>query len=198
MNEAGNVVQVLGTVVDITERKQAEEALHESETRFRVLFDHAADGFCVFDEQHRIGDANREVCERLGDPLEELIGMVPQDLDLDVDAAFLRRIEDRIASGEVCTFETRNRRKDGTVFPVEVRVRPFQFGGRLFHLASGRDISERKRAEEERRESAERFRAVADYTYDWENWIGVDGKLLWVNPAVERITALLCISSWRR
>ena len=45
-----------------------------------------------------------------------------------------------------------------------------------------------KRAEEERRESAERFRAIADYTFDWENWIGVDGKLLWVNPAVERIT----------
>ena len=50
------------------------------------------------------------------------------------------------------------------------------------------DITERKRAEEERRQSAERFRAIADYTYDWENWIGVDGKLLWVNPAVERIT----------
>ena len=50
------------------------------------------------------------------------------------------------------------------------------------------DITERKRAEEERRLNAERFRAVADYTYDWENWIGVDGKLLWVNLAVERIT----------
>ena len=50
------------------------------------------------------------------------------------------------------------------------------------------DITERKRDEEERRQSAERFRAIADYTYDWENWIGVDGKLLWVNPAVERIT----------
>jgi len=69
-----------------------------------------------------------------------------------------------------------------------VRVRPFWLGGRRLHLAVGRDISERKRAEEERRQSAERFRAIADYTYDWESWFGVDGKLLWVNPAVERIT----------
>jgi len=38
------------------------------------------------------------------------------------------------------------------------------------------------------RESEERFRAIANYTYNWENWIGVDGKLRWVNPAVERIT----------
>ena len=55
-------------------------------------------------------------------------------------------------------------------------------------VGSVMDITERKRAEEERRQSAERFRAIADYTYDWENWIGVDGKLLWVNPAVQRIT----------
>ncbi|HTY23623.1 MAG TPA: PAS domain S-box protein, partial [Desulfomonilaceae bacterium] len=50
------------------------------------------------------------------------------------------------------------------------------------------DITERKRQEEEQRQNAERFRAVADYTFDWESWIGVDGKLLWINPAVERIT----------
>jgi formate hydrogenlyase transcriptional activator len=188
LNSAGDVVQLVGTSIDITEHKRAQEALRESEMRFRSFWDHAADAFCVFDEQHKIIDANREACESGGYTREELIGMVPQDFDPDVDAAMLQRMDDQIAAGEVCTFETRNRRKDGTVFPVEVRVRPYQSGGRRFHLASARNISERKRAEEERRQASERFRAIADYTYDWENWIGVDGKLLWVNPAVERIT----------
>jgi len=188
LNDGGELVKVVGTVVDITEHKRAQEALRESEMRFRSFWDHAADAFCVFDEQHKIIDANREACESGGYTREELIGMVPQDFDPDVDAAMLQRIDDQIAAGEVCTFETRNRRKDGTVFPVEVRVRPYQSDGRRFHLASSRNISERKRAEEERRQASERFRAIADYTYDWENWIGADGKLLWLNPAVERIT----------
>jgi PAS domain S-box-containing protein len=190
LNDAGDVVRVVGTVIDITEHKKRDEALHESETRFRTFVDHAADAFFVVDdtEQGIIYDVNRQACESLGYTREELLGMSAPGLAYDPDAGMVQRIREGIAGGKVYTFELRHRRKDGTVFPIEVRVRLFELGGHRFHLATARDISERKRAEEERRQAAERFRAVADYTYDWENWIGVDGKLLWVNPAVERIT----------
>jgi PAS domain S-box-containing protein len=154
LNDAGEVVQLVGTSIDITEHKKAQEALRESEMHFRSFWDHAADAFCVFDEQHKIIDANREACASSGYTREELIGMVPHDFDPDVDAAMLQRIDDQIAAGEVCTFETRNRRKDGTVFPVEVRVRPYQSGKRRFHLASSRNISQRKRAEDALRRTA--------------------------------------------
>jgi len=150
LNDAGDVVQLVGTFVDITERKAAEEALRESEMRFRTFVDHAADALCVLDEQRRIIDANREACQSAGYTREELIGKVPHDFDPDVDAAMLQRIDDQIATGEVCTFETRNRRKDGKLFPVEVRVRGFQHGGQRLHLVLVRDISERKQAEKER------------------------------------------------
>jgi C4-dicarboxylate-specific signal transduction histidine kinase len=53
-------------------------------------------------------------------------------------------------AGETTTFETRHRRKDGTVFPVEIRARTFQYQGRLVNLSLCQDITERKRAEEER------------------------------------------------
>ncbi len=49
-------------------------------------------------------------------------------------------------------------------------------------------LDRQKASEKALRESEERFRAISDYTYDWEYWIGTDGKLLWVNPAVERLT----------
>jgi PAS domain S-box-containing protein len=152
-DESGEVVGVFAAARDITERKRAEEALRESEMRFRIFVDHAADALCVLDEERRIIEANREACQSSGYTREELIGKVPQDFDPDVDAAMLQRIDDQIAAGKVCTFETRNRRKDGILFPVEVRVRGFQHGGRRLHLILARDISERKRAEEALRRS---------------------------------------------
>ncbi|WP_058557277.1 response regulator [Thiohalocapsa sp. ML1] len=56
------------------------------------------------------------------------------------------------------------------------------------NVALNREIAERRRAEEALRASAREFRAIADYTYDWEDWTDPDGKLLWVNPAVGRVS----------
>jgi len=123
LNDAGDVVQLFGTAVDITERKRAEEDLRESETRFRTFVDHAADAFFVHDEEHKVLDVNRQACESLGYTPEELIGMHPVDFDPYMDAGLLQRIRERLAAGEVFSFETRHRRKDGTMFPVEVRLR---------------------------------------------------------------------------
>jgi PAS domain S-box-containing protein len=140
---------------DITERKGAEESLRESETRFRTFVDHATDAFFVHDEdnQRRIVDVNRQACESLGYTREELIGMEPHEFDPHADALLLEWISGRLDAGEACTFETRHQRKDGTLFPVEVRVRSFRHGGRRLNLALARDITERKLAEEALRRS---------------------------------------------
>jgi PAS domain S-box-containing protein len=151
--EHGGRAYNLALVRNITERRRAEEELRESEMRFRTFLDHVGDAICVFDEQHKIVEVNWEACEGKGYTREEVIGMTPKDFDPDTDAARLQWINDRVAAGEVCTFETRHRRKDGTVFPVEVRVRAFQIGGRQLHLVSARDITDRKRAEEALRRS---------------------------------------------
>ena len=166
-DESGEVVGVFAVARDVTERKRAEEALRESEMRFRTFVDHAADALFVQDEErHKVLDVNRQACESLGYTREELIGMVPHDFYPDANGAPLQWIQERLEAGGASTFETRHRRKDGTVFPVEVRVRPFQHGGRQLHLALARDISERKRAEEALRESETRFRTFVDHAAD--------------------------------
>ncbi len=146
----GDVAEVVGTNVDITERKRAEETLRESETRFRTFVDHATDAFFLIGDQGKVLDVNRQACGSLGYTREELIGMTARDFDPDADDAFLQWLGDRLNAGVVCTFETRHRRKDETVFPVEVRVRPFWQGSRRLSLALARDITDRRRAEEER------------------------------------------------
>ena len=152
---------VAGTIRDISERKRAEGALRASEERFRTLVDHATDAFGLVDDRGIIIDVNREACESRGYRREEMIGMSVSEVDPDVD---LDVIQKRFEAGEeVLTFESRNRRKDGTVFPVEVRTRRFvSQEGRLFSLTLGRDITERKRAEEALRKSEELYRALLE------------------------------------
>jgi PAS domain S-box-containing protein len=140
-------------VRDITERKRADDELRASEERFRSVVDHATDGFFLFDEHQAILDVNKQACESLGYSREEMIGMRPRDFDANLDQASIARIGERVNTGETVTFETLHRRKDGTVFPVEVRARQFQDGANRFRLSLTRDITERKRAEEALREN---------------------------------------------
>jgi PAS domain S-box-containing protein len=86
------------------------------------------------------------------------------------------------------TTEITARNRDGEHFPVEVTLSSFQIDDCWYAVGMVQDITERKKAEEEIRKSRENFRIIADYTYDWEGWHDKEGSLLWVNPAVERIT----------
>jgi PAS domain S-box-containing protein len=124
-----------------------------SEARFRNVVDHATDGFFLFDEHQAILDVNKQACESLGFSREEMIGMHPRDFDAALDPSLIARIGKRVNTGETVTFETLHRRKDGTVFPVEVRARQFEHGAHRVRLSMARDITERKRAEEALRES---------------------------------------------
>jgi PAS domain S-box-containing protein len=152
LNSVGDVVKLVGTSIDITERKRAEAALRESETRFRTFVDHAADAFFVLDmEQGTIIDANRRACESLGYTRQELMGMTPMAFDVNLDQTTLESVAERTAAGETELFDRHwHRRKDGSLFPVEVQTSVIWYGGRRFLLKVARDISDRLRAEEHR------------------------------------------------
>jgi PAS domain S-box-containing protein len=183
LDESGRPRRMFGVVQDITDVRRAEEHLRASEARFRTFVDHATDAFMLHDVDSTIVDVNRQACETLGYGRDELIGTTPAgSFSPFVTSAMREQIRKRLQSGETFSFETRHRRRDGTVFPVEVRVRSFRDGDRDFYLSLARDITERERAEaervklEERLRQAEKMEAIGRFAsgiaHDFNNVLG--------------------------
>jgi PAS domain S-box-containing protein len=129
--------------------RASERALRVSEARFRIFADQASDLFFLHDDQGTIVDVNRQACDSLGYTRDELLGMSAEQLEGDVDHRRYGGTGVTHDVGEVVALETRLRRKDGTMFPVEARGRWFTEGGRRLMLYLVRDIRERKQLEAE-------------------------------------------------
>jgi PAS domain S-box-containing protein len=179
-DDSGRPLRQFGVVQDITELRQAEQELRASEAGFRTFVDNATDAFFLLDDHSTVLDVNRQACQSLGYSRDELIGKHRSDLDAGLDNAAIESVRQRAVFGEAVTFETRHKRKDGTSFPVEVRVRQFDQGGRRF-LCLVRDITERKRAEDELRASEARFRTFVDYAIDGFFLLDINSIVLDVN-----------------
>jgi PAS domain S-box-containing protein len=152
--------EAVAFVLDLTERKRAEQQLRASEIRFRTFVDNATEAFMVYDERGIVLDANRNACESLGYSRDKVIGMSPEDINPDANPVYKRNMQKRLDAGEIVTFEGRLRRKDGTMFPIEARLRQFRQADRRLSISLVRDITERKRAEEQARESGRRYREM--------------------------------------
>lgn len=133
----------LGIYRDISERRAAEAALRASEEQFRAYVEQAADALFVHDGAGRILDVNRQACASLGYSREELLAMNVFDLEQVGDAAKSRALWDQITPDSVRTVQGRHKRRDGTAFPVEVRVGCFDLRQERRYLALVRDTSER-------------------------------------------------------
>ncbi len=140
-------------------------AIEESEQRYRLLFESAADAIFILEAEGeqagKILRANHAAVDMHGYTGEELARLSIQDLDTpDAAVDVLARIE-RITHGEWIKAEINHRRKDGSVFPVEMSAGLLETGGHRFIFAMDRDISERKRTEKEL-QRAERIRVAGE------------------------------------
>jgi len=115
------------------------------------LLEHAisqsSDAVFLIDEAFRFRYVNDAACGSLGYSRDELLTMTPQDIDPDVTREAALAGMERTLIGERIFFESCHRRKDGSLFPVEISASLVEHGGVRFNLAVARDISERKRLE---------------------------------------------------
>lgn len=152
LDKTGEALYIIEVCRDITERTRMEEALRESETRYRSLFEQSGDAIFLMDtaDAGKILSANSAAVQMHGYTKKELLGLNIIELD-DPDSAKKapKRLK-RILAGETIRFEVMHRKKDGTIFPVEVNTTLMEIGGKKLILAIDRDISKRKKVEEER------------------------------------------------
>jgi PAS domain S-box-containing protein len=142
------------------EADYAARDLRESDARLRLFVDHATDGFFVHDGvTDVVVEVNAEACTSLGYTREELIGTTTGRFDPHASREMLDEIAQRLAAGEIVTFDSRHVRKDSTSFPVEVRIKAFEARGQTFHLALVRNTAERRELEDQLRH-AQKMEAV--------------------------------------
>jgi len=145
----GDPAAMVGVIRDMTERKQAEDALRRSEEKFRTLFDSATDAIFILDLSGYFIDANRSAYERLGYTKEEMLALHVSQLEPpEFGAKTPERIEKHLKYGHV-VFESVHLKKDGTTMPVEIDSRIIDFDGKKVFFSINRDITERKRWERE-------------------------------------------------
>ncbi len=157
-------VRLYGTFQDITERKNAEEALRESELWLQSIFNSQADAIFVLTPDRQMVQANPATIEMFGYTHEELSGHSTEVVHVDQAhyQEFGRRIEQAFARNETAHFEYECKRKNGEVFPTEHMVSLLKDpdGQPMGILSVVRDITERKRVEETIAQTQERFRII--------------------------------------
>ncbi len=173
---------VIVTFADSTERKRAEEVLRQSAEQFSVLVGTSMDGFLAILPDGRLAEANDALCRMLGFTREELLARTVADLDALQTPDDLVAVMESVRDSGHRRFETKMRRKDGSTFDAEISTVMMPGGDRF--IAFARDVSERKRAEETLRRSAEQFAAVAGTSMDGFWMIGLDGRISEANDAV--------------
>jgi len=150
-SESGEVIGLIGAVTDITDLKQAQLALRQSEERFRTIFDSVNDLIFLRDfETGALVEVNQRVCEMFGYTREELLKLKIGDLSENkppyTGQNLLSEIQ-KARSGTPQTFDWRGKTKDGRLFWAEISMRRATFGGQDFLLSTAREISRRKEAE---------------------------------------------------
>src|SRR5918996_2534142 len=164
----------------------------ESEERMRSVVDHVVDGIITIDARGTVTTFNPAAEHIFGYAAEEVIGknikmLMPEPYHREHDsyiANYLRTGEAKIIG---IGREVVGRRKDGTTFPMELAISVFRLGDRNNFTGIVRDITERKRAEEELRQAEERMRSVVNHVIDGIITIDEQGKVESFNQAAEKL-----------
>ena len=199
----GEVVAVSIRVADVTAREHAvaaltelnaslEERVAERTREIRSILSSTYDGFALFGEGGRFVDVNESYCRMVGYAREELLGMSIHEVDAVMSREEIEALAERLARAGSLSFETRHRRKDGSLVDVETTV-TWEKPGAGPSFAFVRDITARKEAEAIRDRELEILEALPDFV----GMADESGALLYLNPQGRRLLGLERIDGLR-
>jgi PAS domain S-box-containing protein len=186
----GTILYYDGSLVDITEQRRSEEALRASEARYRALVESSPDGIGIH-QDGRIVFINPAGARLLGaQSPDELVGKSVMDLlHPDYREVVRERIQRGLATGQPAPpLMEKFIRLDGTVIDVEVTAVPIMWEGRPAMQVVFRDITERKRMEEELKASEERYRDLFENANDGIYILDRAGRIVSFNRKAEELT----------
>ncbi len=158
----GKLIRLYGTVQDITDRKQAEIRLQESEARFKFLSEASFEGIQIHDKG-LILDTNQSFARMFGyDLADDIIGLNIMHRHLTPES--LEKAQSLISSGYQGAYEVSAIKCDGTQFPVEIISKNLMYNGKMVRVTAVRDITERKHIEKILKESEEQLRLFIKHT----------------------------------
>ncbi len=155
----GRPIGILGVTRDISERKRAEESLREAEQRLRAMFENASDGILLADAQtKKFHTGNQMICRMLGYSLNEIQNLRVADIHAKKDLpSVIQTFEKQLRREITLAKDMPVKRKDGSIFYADVNACPITLGGRTYLMGIFRDITEHKKAEEEKRRLQEQL-----------------------------------------
>ncbi|WP_244603651.1 PAS domain-containing sensor histidine kinase [Methanococcoides sp. AM1] len=148
---------------------------------FETIFNSVNDGILIYDLEGRFLEVNQITCDNLGYQKDELLQMTGMDIiPPELGEKFIGQIFEKMNQGGGI-IETMGRCKDGSLVPIEFNIRPIKYKGNPAILAVVRDITERKKAEKDLRESEYKFKTLFENANDAIYLTGLNGQLLEVN-----------------
>lgn len=189
-DENGDLICWQGIIIDITERKQAEESLKENEERYRNLFENANDIVYVHDLKGNYISINKAAEKIFGYKHKEMLKMNMSQVVVPEDLEFARqKLAEKVADVKSSTYEITGLSKDGQHIPLEVNNCGIYEDGQLVAVQGiARDITSRKRTQEALKDSETRFRDLFENANDLIYTHDLQGNFTSLNRAGEIIT----------
>jgi PAS domain S-box-containing protein len=180
------IVGYIGTITDITERKIAEDALAESEARYRQMVTQSPDGIFIIDLSGMFISVNKAICDKLLYSQEELLSMnIWSIIPSQYNSFHKLRMKSLIGDSPTGNAEYEVKGRDGIVHLIEVMTAPYYKGNKLIGFQGiARDITGRKLAENLLRESEEKHRSIFENVQDLFYETSIDGTILEVSPSI--------------
>jgi PAS domain S-box-containing protein len=183
------------------QRHRVDETLRESERRLRFtqfVVDRAEDGVLWADESKRFIYANEAACRSLGYSKEELLTLSIPDIVPHHDPERFQQRLDSIKQGKAATYASMHRRKDGTEFPIEISVTYLEQEGKGYTCGIVRDITERKRIEQERLQALCDLQNIMETVPDFMFTLDGRGNLVNWNKHVAEVTGYTPEELWHK